>query len=163
MLYTFYKIVCKDENITDCYVGSTTNFYKRKIYHKGNCNNINDPKYTQKNYTFIRDNGNWENWEMIIIDTIECETRKDAHKKENEYMIGLNATLNTYKAPAYTATNRNEYMKEYHKENKKIISEKVKQYYIDNKEKKLVYAKEYRAKNREKINENLRQYYHKNK
>jgi hypothetical protein len=29
-----YKIVCKDVNIKDCYVGSTTNFTNRKGQHK---------------------------------------------------------------------------------------------------------------------------------
>jgi hypothetical protein len=141
MLYTFYKIVCKDENITDCYVGSTTNFNQRKRCHKGN-----SKQYNCKVYQFIRDNGNWENWEMIIIDTIECETKKDAHKKENEYMIGLNATLNTYKAPIYTDKKEynNEYMKQYRINNKEYYKEYnkeyMKQYRIDNKE----YYKEYK-------------------
>ena len=30
----FYKIVCKDLNVTDCYVGHTLNFTKRKCTHK---------------------------------------------------------------------------------------------------------------------------------
>jgi len=37
---TIYKIVCKDVNIKDCYVGSTTNFNRRKQEHKYNCNNV---------------------------------------------------------------------------------------------------------------------------
>ena len=36
-----YKIVCNDLNITDVYVGHTTNFIKRKARHKYDCNNIN--------------------------------------------------------------------------------------------------------------------------
>ena len=36
-----YKIRCEDENITDIYVGSTTNFIKRKNIHKSVCNNEN--------------------------------------------------------------------------------------------------------------------------
>ena len=36
-----YKIVCNDLNITDLYIGHTTNFIKRKATHKSNCNNIN--------------------------------------------------------------------------------------------------------------------------
>ena len=31
-----YKIVCKDINIKDCYVGSTTDFIRRKNRHKLN-------------------------------------------------------------------------------------------------------------------------------
>ena len=34
-----YKIVCNDLNITDLYVGSTTDFTNRKYNHKSSCNN----------------------------------------------------------------------------------------------------------------------------
>ncbi len=39
--YIIYKIVCKDINITDCYIGSSIKFRKRKNLHKSNCNNVN--------------------------------------------------------------------------------------------------------------------------
>ena len=35
----FYRIVCRDLNVKDCYVGHTTDFYSRKCRHKSNCNN----------------------------------------------------------------------------------------------------------------------------
>ena len=35
----FYKIVSKDLNITDIYIGHTTNFLERKSKHKTTCNN----------------------------------------------------------------------------------------------------------------------------
>jgi predicted GIY-YIG superfamily endonuclease len=34
-----YKIVCNDLSITECYVGHTTDFVRRKQAHKHNCNN----------------------------------------------------------------------------------------------------------------------------
>ena len=36
-----YKIVCNDTNITDCYVGHTTDITRRKAHHKCSCNNPN--------------------------------------------------------------------------------------------------------------------------
>ena len=30
----FYRLVCNDVNISECYVGHTTNFIKRKQLHK---------------------------------------------------------------------------------------------------------------------------------
>ena len=36
---SFYKIVCKDLNIKNLYVGHTTGFRRRKGSHKTNCNN----------------------------------------------------------------------------------------------------------------------------
>jgi predicted GIY-YIG superfamily endonuclease len=41
----FYKIVCNDLNIKECYIGHTTNFRKRKNHHKTVCNNENNKGY----------------------------------------------------------------------------------------------------------------------
>ena len=38
----FYKIVCKDVSIKECYVGHTTDFTKRKSQHKHLCYGEND-------------------------------------------------------------------------------------------------------------------------
>ena len=65
-----YKIVCNDLTITESYVGSTTDFRRRKSQHKSSCNTINNSKYNQKNYIFIRENGGWENWTMLEIEKI---------------------------------------------------------------------------------------------
>ena len=77
----FYKIVCNDLNVTECYVGHTTNFAKRKHHHKNMCNNINDKKYNTPIYQFIRNNGGWDNWDMILIEQCKCEGSLDARKK----------------------------------------------------------------------------------
>jgi predicted GIY-YIG superfamily endonuclease len=53
----FYKIVCKDTSITDCYVGHTTDFKSRKTKHKHCCMNENNKKYYIYVYKFMRDNG----------------------------------------------------------------------------------------------------------
>ena len=90
----FYKIVCKDLNIKNCYVGHTSNFIKRKWAHKETCYNENSPAYNLNIYRFIRDNGGFQNFDMILIDTVNCENRLEACKKEREYIESLNATLN---------------------------------------------------------------------
>ena len=36
---TIYKLCCKDPSISDIYIGSTTNFTRRKGQHKSVCNN----------------------------------------------------------------------------------------------------------------------------
>ena len=38
---TIYKIYCKDESIKDIYIGSTSNFKRRKRDHRSRCNNSN--------------------------------------------------------------------------------------------------------------------------
>jgi hypothetical protein len=90
-----YKITCIDPNITDVYVGHTTNFVQRKHAHKQSCTNQNIANYKCKLYDVIRNNGGWENWKMEIINFYNCYDHYEARKKEQEYFISLNATLNS--------------------------------------------------------------------
>ena len=128
-----YKIVCKDINIKDCYVGSTTDFVRRKSEHK---------KKSKKSniyiYEFIRENGNWENWEMIEIEKYNAVDKLDALKKERYFLEELKATLNK-KIPSRTK-------KEYDKEWKEAYPEYKKEY-----------DKEYYEVNKEKLNQNKKE------
>jgi hypothetical protein len=56
-----YKIVSKDLNINDCYVGHTTNFIKRKCGHNNCCINPLNKEYNNKKYEFISENVGWDN------------------------------------------------------------------------------------------------------
>ena len=81
-----YKLVCKDNTINDVYVGHTTNFIKRKYHHKACCMNLNKKL---KIYDIIRNNGGWNNWDMVLIATYNCKNAKEARSKEqyhNEYI-----------------------------------------------------------------------------
>jgi hypothetical protein len=88
-----YKITCKDSNVTDVYVGHTTNFVQKKYAHKKNCNNDKTVNHS-KLYEVIRNNGGWQNWNMEIINLYNCHDHYEARQKEQEYFILLNATLN---------------------------------------------------------------------
>ena len=90
-----YKISCKDSNITDVYVGHTTNFVQRKHSHKQNCINEKSSSYSFKLYKTIRSNGGWDNWKMEIVDFFNCKDQYEARKKEQEYFELLNSTLNS--------------------------------------------------------------------
>ena len=85
-----YKIICKDPNVKDIYVGHTTNFVQRKYHHK-----YSSYKDNCKLYQVIRNNGGWKNWTMEIVDFCKCNDQYEARKKEQEYFILLNATLNS--------------------------------------------------------------------
>ena len=102
-----YKIFCKDKTKTDVYIGHTTNFIKRKYQHKICCNNLNNKL---KIYNIIRENGGWDNWSMIDIETLPCQTQSDRSIREKYWYDQLNANLNT-KVP-----NRkiDDYLKEEH-------------------------------------------------
>ena len=165
-----YKLSCNDKHITDCYVGSTTNFERRKYDHNRNCNNKNSKKYHFKVYQFIRDNGGWSNWSMEIIEEVNVNDGNELKKLERKYIESLNSSLNcvipTRSDKEYYEKNKeriNEYSKEYCLNNKEKIAEKKKKYYQNNKEKVIEKAKEYRENNREKRNEKLKEYYENNK
>ena len=89
-----YKITCKNETISDVYVGHTTNFVQRKYAHKICCTNNNNNNNC-KLYQVIRNNGGWDNWKMEIIDVINCKDLYETRKKEQEYVVLFKATLNS--------------------------------------------------------------------
>jgi hypothetical protein len=140
-----YKIVCNDLNITECYVGHTTNFIKRKWKHQYSCNTETHNAYNLKIYQFIRANGGWDNWSMIEIEKYPCNDINEATARERHWYEQLNSKLNTC-CPGRTK-------KEYCETNK----EQIKEYYETNKEQLLEKAKQYRETNKEQINEKQKQ------
>jgi hypothetical protein len=119
-----YKIVSNDLNIRDCYVGSTTEFTKRKCAHKSNCTNINSTMYNFKVYKFIRDNGDWQNWSMILIEMYPCTNHLECLQRERYWCEHLNATLNS----VVPSRSHKEYKKKYDVDNRENIQEYKKQY-----------------------------------
>jgi hypothetical protein len=89
---SIYKIYCKDDTITDIYVGHTTNFYVRKYQHKNACNAINNEV---KIYKTIRANGGWDNWDMVEIAKYNCKNSIEARIKEQYHYVELKASLNS--------------------------------------------------------------------
>ena len=80
------------------YVGSTTNFTKRKQNHKERCLNEKNKNHNLKVYVSIRDYDGWENWNMIKICDYPCYNRREAELKEDEYMTELKANMNSNRA-----------------------------------------------------------------
>jgi hypothetical protein len=108
-----YKLCCKDASITDEYIGSTTNKYKRKQLHKSCCNNENDKKYNFYVYQFIREHGGFDNFDFIILEEYSCENKTQLLMKEREWIELQKPTLNCVR-PFITEEER--------KEQKKIIT-----------------------------------------
>lgn len=126
-----YKIVCKDLNVTENYVGHTTDFVKRKYNHKSCCNIPDNKHYNLKIYQIIRNNKGWDNWEMIEIEKYSCNDANEARARERYWYETLNSTLNTI----YPNRTFKEYKKEYNETNKEHIKETNKEWYETNKEK----------------------------
>lgn len=90
-----YKLNCKDINISDIYVGQTSNFDKRYNAHKTSTTNSIGKIYNLKVYKFIRYHGGFENWEMNVIENYEAIDGLDARKRERHWIETLQATLNS--------------------------------------------------------------------
>ena len=136
-----YQIGCKNLDITECYVGHTTNFTRRKLSHHKRCTDLTRKYSHLKVYQMIRNNGNWENWEMIEIEKHPCDNLNEARARERHWCEKLNSKLNSRK-PIETKKEmqiiRNGYGKIhnaiYYQNNKEEIKEKVKMYADHNKE-----------------------------
>lgn len=160
-----YKIICKNPDITDCYVGHTTNFNKRKQHHKEGCFNRNYPVYK-----FIREHEGWENFSMIQIEEFSCKNLREAEIRERYWIETLKSNLN-YKIPTRTAVERYEEEKERFDEKAKIYREqnvdKIKEskanYFQDHKKEIYEKRKIYNELNKEKIKEYKQNWYLKNK
>jgi hypothetical protein len=139
---SIYKLCCRDLNITEIYVGSTTNFNRRRNQHKSACKCLykSSSKYsTYKLYQFIRDNGGWDNWTMVLLEKYNCDNKIELHTRERYWIEELKADLNCI-IPTRT-------QKEYVEDNKEKISIRKKIYTAKNTEKKAKYDKIYRAEN----------------
>jgi len=152
----FYRFVCNDPNIINSYVGHTANFTIRKKSHKDVYNCQNHRSHHYKVYQVIRDNGGFDNWDIIEIGRQLCIDYTDARKKEQEYIEYYNCDMNSRNA----YTNRIDYFKnrvdikaEYDRKRRKEkldeIKSKKKQYRLDNYEK--VNAQERASRLRRKL------------
>jgi hypothetical protein len=125
-----YKICCKDPQLTDIYIGSTCDLRRRKWSHKSVCNNENNTHYNKYAYQFIRNNGGWDNWEIIVVEECNIENKTQLRQRERHWLETLKASLNKC-VPARTVQ---EYQKQYQQEHKEQLSEYQKQYRQEHKE-----------------------------
>jgi hypothetical protein len=134
-----YKLVHKEDyDNANIYIGSTTDFTKRKSSHKCSCNNETRIDYNDKKYQYIRDNGGWEEWVMVEIEKYPCNDGNEARAREEYWKYQFNAILNMCKA-FRTKEQEKEQKKEWNKKdreiNKEIYKQKDKERYKKNKEK----------------------------
>ena len=167
---SIYKICCKDVNITGEYVGSTTNIQRRKTEHKHHCINDKSEKYNHPVYSYIRENGGWENFDFIEVEKFNATDKNHLHTRERYWIELLKSELNC-QIPMRTnkewkEDNKEhivEYKKKYAKDNREHIVEYKKKYAEDNREHIVETTKKYREDNKELIAEKLKKYYENNK
>jgi hypothetical protein len=165
--YVMYKICPKNKDLNYCYIGQTTNFAVRKNQHIKNTINVRDTKhYHLKQYEVIRQNGGWDEWEMIEIEQLNGKTKLEVRKREQELIEQYNANLNTLNAfitEDKRASTKKAITEKYREENKEFLKEQTKQYKQNHKEIIAEQMKKYRAENKEKLTAQKKEYYEKNK
>lgn len=157
MIGIVYKIEC---NITgDTYYGSTSkSLSTRMIKHIGCCNGWKQGKAIYMTSFKIIDRGNYS---YCILETIECEDRKQLEQRER-YYIENNECVNRC-VPGRTEKEHKEYHDMYYKHNKEKLLKNVKEYQQANQDKIKIYQEAYREANREKSKEYFKQRYLKRK
>jgi hypothetical protein len=147
-----YKIVHKEDfDNVNIYIGSTTDFTRRKTKHKYDCNKINGIGYDCKKYQYIRENGGWECFNMIEIEKYPCNDKREAEAREEYWRCHYNAQLNSISA----------YLTDEQRKNKCIKNSRI--YYDENRNAVLKQKKDYYIANRDKILESKKVYYNDNK
>jgi hypothetical protein len=164
-----YKLVCNNLDVKDCYVGHTTNYKQRKNAHRTACIFPHQKGHNLKVYQFIRENGGWINWSMVLVENYPCNNGIEARARERYWYEILNASLNS-EVPnrsnkEWCEDNKEkiaEYYKEWYENNKEHLAENHKNYYETNKEKITEINKKYRENNKEIIAERKKIYYENN-
>jgi len=149
---SIYHFVCKDHQITSTYVGSTTHFVNRKDSHKSSCNNPNKKGHHLKIYTFIRENGGWDNWTMIEIEKYPCKDNNEARAREQYWIEQQQNKLNSNNA----VYNDKKYKKEYRQKNNQVVCNYHRERYNANKETVLERRKEIYESKTDEEKEQLR-------
>lgn len=90
-----YVIRPIDWSVKLLYVGSTTDFIRRKWQHKHKCHNPAIREYNYKLYKLIRENGGWSNFTMEIIEVFPCNNVVECEMREREIYHCLRANMNS--------------------------------------------------------------------
>ena len=96
--YVFYKIISKDKNIVSFYVGSTADWNVRKREHERACNKESCNNHNYKVYQFMRENGGWNNFEMVELGSLNNLNEWQARMTEQMYIDDLQPDLNMLNA-----------------------------------------------------------------
>ena len=133
------------------YVGSTTNFSQRKTKHKYNCNHEGKECFTYPIYSHIRDNGGFDCFEVIPIQSLKLENKTQLLIAEQEEIDKHQTLVNGRKAHVTIEEKRID-----HIESTKKWSEAHKAEYKQ-------YQKKYREANQDYHKEKSKTYYQSNK
>ena len=118
--------IIRHKHSDNCYIGSTIDFCNRKKNHISDAANENGYHYHYKLYKFIRENGGWDNFDMVKI--CDCDDN-ESRQMEQHYIEFMKPSLNCKNAifDREGKKVRNKlYRRKIYEENGKIINEERK-------------------------------------
>tara|TARA_R110001632_G_scaffold201830_1_gene324785 strand:+ start:789 stop:1502 length:714 start_codon:yes stop_codon:yes gene_type:complete len=167
-----YKIQHRD-NDELLYVGSTTDFTRRKAQHKRDCYNANSKCYNYKLYSIIRDNGGFDCFNIIVIKEFPCNNNQEALIEEDKIMRQMKCNMNERRAFTTPEEKIENDRQKYERDRERILErqkqynelhkEQIKQNYEQNKPKRLEQSKRNYEQNKPKRLEQRKQNYEQNK
>lgn len=117
-----YRLIYNDITY---YVGSTTNMRIRKSNHKSCCNNNESKDYNYPLYKFIRENGGWGEWSMILIQSYpDCKSSDELRMYERDHYDFYKPNLNKLK-PYTSIDERKGGLKQYYFDNMEKINNRT--------------------------------------
>lgn len=137
---SIYKLCHRNPIVKDCYIGSTTNFARRRYAHKSYATCDEKGNGNVIVYQFIKATGGWENWDMVELENYSATDKKDLHRREREWIEKEKATLNM-RRPILTP-----------EEYREICNAAAKRWKKENPEKNRAMVKKWKQENREKYN-----------
>ena len=87
--------MCNDANITDLFVGHTNDVHRRNETILMECTNMRCNAYNTPINQVIRDNGGWDNFELVVIDHVSCHSLLDVLQHKRIHIKTQNANLNS--------------------------------------------------------------------
>jgi len=137
------------------YVGSTTNFLIRKNKHKHSCTkpniNNNNKHYNQPIYQYIRDNGDFNNFEIIPVLQLSLENNIQLLIEEQKEIDKYDTLVNCKNSKQDTELYKKESL------------ERLNKWREDNPDREKQAKKDYTTKHRDKILQNHKDRYNANK
>jgi hypothetical protein len=153
-----YKLQCKAQNGKPLglgcveaswdkfiYIGSTVDKKRRRNGHKRVCTCPGERNHNNLVYKLIRENGGFDNWEMIVIEKKRCESFEELRKLEQAWIDKVGPILNQGKAwvsEEAALKTKHAGQKRCYQNRKEHYKGKAADYYKNNKEKVLKRMKE---------------------
>ena len=153
-----YRIVC---NITgDVYIGSSSQTCAQRLSQHVNKYKLwvkDNAKLYYSSFIIIARN----DYKIILVESYPCKNNDELFSRE-QYWINQTQCVNKVRAHS-TPEQKQEYFNQYNKDNAEHIAERMKKWYITNKDTTLLQHAEWKINNKEHIKTTNAEYYTNNK